>query len=73
MQLYALRRGYCEDVAPDQVSRLLATMLERLKEDCPGILDSIHSSQQLDAVIEEELQSALDQIYSADRAAVVSQ
>ncbi len=60
VMLYALQRGFVEQVEPHQVRGALDKLLTTLKQTAPGVLAHIAQTKELMPEDEEELEGALD-------------
>ena len=60
VMLYALQRGFVEQVAPEEVSEALDRLLTTLRQTAPGMLERIAASRELSKEDEAELEGTLD-------------
>lgn len=60
VMLYALQRGFVEQVAPEEANNALERLLTTLRQTAPGMLERIAASRELSEEDEAELEGTLD-------------
>lgn len=60
IQLFAVNRGYLDDLSLEEVSPFLADLLRYVKGSCPGILESLNKEKAFSKETEKALSNAIE-------------
>ena len=60
IQLFAVNRGYLDDLSLEEVSPFLADLLRYVKGSCPEILESLNKEKAFNKETEKALSNAIE-------------